>query len=200
MSVRKTIPEHSGVFFLTITCRGWHPLFDLTNGYNTVYRWFDYLKGQGHFIAGYVVMPNHLHALIAFRNTDKPINSIVGNGKRFMAYDLVKRLVQTNQQNLLRELATYVVPTERRKGKLHDVFEPSFDWKECYSDSFIEQKLNYMHENPCRGKWNLVKQPCEYVHSSAGFYLHGEQGVYPVLNVMMLKDIDLTGDVATIKI
>jgi REP element-mobilizing transposase RayT len=192
MSVRKAIPEGNGIYFITITCRGWHHLFGITNGYDVVYRWFDYLKSQGHYIIGYVIMPNHLHALIAFRHTGKSINSIIGNGKRFMAYDLVKRLTETNHHNLLLELSTYVVPTEKRRGKLHDVFEPSFDWKECYSDKFIEQKLNYIHENPCRGKWVMVKQPWEYVHGSAKYYFNSEQAEYPVTNYMVLKDIDLT--------
>ena len=35
-------------------------------------------------------MPNHLHALIAFRNTGQSINTIVGNGKRFMAYEIIR--------------------------------------------------------------------------------------------------------------
>ncbi len=190
MSIRRAISEQSGLYFITITCRGWHPLFELTNGYDIVYRWFDYLKSLGHYIVGYVIMPNHLHALIAFRHTEKAINTVIGNGKRFMAYDLVKRLTEHNQHNLLLELATYVVPTERKKGKLHEVFEPSFEWKECYSDRFTEQKLNYIHENPCRGKWELAKHPWEYLHSSAKFYLQGKQGVYPVTSYMMLEDVD----------
>ena len=37
-------------------------------------------------------MPNHVHALIAFKNSGKNINTIVGNGNRFIAYDLVERL------------------------------------------------------------------------------------------------------------
>ena len=37
-------------------------------------------------------MPNHLHALIDFGNSRKNINTIVSNGKRFMAYEIVKRL------------------------------------------------------------------------------------------------------------
>jgi hypothetical protein len=35
---------------------------------------------------------NHIHTLIGFRNTGKSINTIIGNGKRFMAYDIVKQL------------------------------------------------------------------------------------------------------------
>jgi hypothetical protein len=42
---------------------------------------------------------------------------------------------------------------------LHEVFEASFDIKECDSFEFIKQKLNYMHFNPCAGKWNLADMP-----------------------------------------
>ena len=49
-----------------------------------------------------------------------------------------------------------------------------------------------MHTNPCKGKWNLVENPVDYMHSSAKFYITGEQGIYPVTNYMALEDIDLT--------
>jgi len=197
MSVRKAIYEKSGIYFITLTCRGWHPLFLIADGYSAVYRWFDYLKSKGHYIAGYVIMPNHLHMLIGFRNTEnKSINAIVGNGKRFMAYELIRRLEERKENNLLMELAAYVNKTDRKRGKLHDVFEPSFDWKECYTDDFIEQKLNYIHENPCRGKWDLAKQPWDYVHSSAKFYTFGEPGIYEVLSYAELKDKDLMRSIA----
>ena len=57
---------------------------------------------------------------------------------------------------------------------------------------FIIQKLDYIHNNPCAGKWNLADCPENYVHSSAGFYYQGVQGIYPVYNVMNLMDIDLS--------
>ncbi len=159
MSVRKAISEFEGTYFITITCCRWLHLFELSDGYDTVYKWFDHLKSKGHYITGYVIMPNHLHALIAFRNTSgKSINSIIGNGKRFMAYDVVARLQEKREDELLTQLASYVNTTDKQRGKLHEVFEPSFDAKECFTDEFIEQKLNYMRENPCRGKWELVKQ------------------------------------------
>lgn len=39
--------------------------FFYTNAYDVVYKWFDYLKSKGHFINGFFLMPNHLHAIIA---------------------------------------------------------------------------------------------------------------------------------------
>ena len=109
-----------------------------------------------------------------------------------MAYDLIKRLKDANNDEVLGKLASFVDESERLKGKLHRVFEPSFDWKECRSDKFIEQKLNYIHENPCRGSWQLVKQSEDYVHSSAKFYAAGEQGIYSVTSYATLEDVDLT--------
>jgi hypothetical protein len=52
-------------------------------------------------------------------------------------------------------------------------------------------KLDYIHKNPCRGKWNLAASPEEYPHGSAYFYATGIQGIYPVSNYMELKDVDL---------
>ena len=72
------------------------------------------------------------------------------------------------------------------------MFEPSFDWKECYSQEMIEQKLDYIHANPCRGNWSLVESPIDYANSSAKFYLLGQQGVYQVTSSADLRDIDLT--------
>jgi hypothetical protein len=56
----------------------------------------------------------------------------------------------------------------------------------------LRQKLDYIHNNPCTGKWNLADCPENYIHSSAGFYYGGVQGIYPVDNIMNLMDIDLS--------
>jgi REP element-mobilizing transposase RayT len=193
MSIRREITEYEGVYFITFTCTRWFRLFEITNGYDAVYKWFDYLKSKGHYILGYVTMPNHVHALLAFRNTQgQSINSILGNGKRFMAYDLISRLEDQKNQEVLTQLTSFVNPTEKRRGKLHEVFEPSFDWKECLSQKFMEQKLDYIHNNACAGVWHLAEHPWEYIHSSAQFYFNGTHSAYEVTSYAELEDIDLT--------
>jgi REP element-mobilizing transposase RayT len=191
MSTKRQIPDNDGVYFITFTCFKWLSLFEHTKSYDVVYKWFDYLKSKDHHVIGYVIMPNHLHALLAFTNSETSINTIIGNGKRFMAYEIVKRMEDKNSK-LLDELTAGVSGRDYKIGKLHEVFEPSFDWKECKSNNFIDQKLEYMHDNPCRGIWSLVERPELYLHSSAKFYLTGEQGVYEVMHCGRLEDIDLT--------
>jgi REP element-mobilizing transposase RayT len=192
VATKKQIQESEGVYFITITCHAWLPLIELTQGYDIVYKWFDYLKSNGHYITGYVIMPNHIHVLIAFTKTDTSINTMIGNGKRFIVYEIVKRLQEKGNAEIISQLTEGVSSRDFKRGKLHEVFEPSFDWKECRSNRFINQKLDYIHDNPCRGKWNLSDSPVEYEHSSAKFYLLGKQGIYEVFHCGLLEDVDLT--------
>jgi REP element-mobilizing transposase RayT len=71
MSVKQQINETDGIYFITITCYSWLYLYEVTNGYDLVYKWFDYLKENRHYITVYVIMPNHIHALIGFSNSGK---------------------------------------------------------------------------------------------------------------------------------
>jgi REP element-mobilizing transposase RayT len=192
MAVRRTIHESEGIYFITFTCARWLKLFELTNSYDLVYKWFNYLIEEGHYIIGYTIMPNHVHALIAFRNTGKSINTIVGNGKRIMAYGLVARLIRGKFDKILQILKAWVNSTDRSHNKKHEVFEPSFDWKECNDERRANQKLEYIHQNPCKGKKPLAAKQEDYEHSSARFYITGEPGRIKITTFAELRDIDLT--------
>jgi len=104
-----------------------------------------------------------------------------------MAYGIAERLKTQRKLNLLKLLANGVNNTDRKRGKLHEIWSDSFDWKECNSWKMINQKLEYMHDNPCVGKWRLVESPVDYWHSSAKFYITGEQGIYPITNLWNWK-------------
>ncbi|HRH58144.1 MAG TPA: hypothetical protein PLS10_10840 [Chitinophagales bacterium] len=191
MPTRTNIPYNYGIFYITITNYKWISLFDITKSYDLVYKWFDYLKGNGHYVTGYVIMPNHLHVIIGFRNAGKSINTIIGNAKRFLAYGIIERLKDKNEVELLESLKQGVKHTDKQRSKQHEVFEESFDWKECISDDFIQQKLDYIHSNPCSGKWKLAENPSDYLHSSASFYILDRDNKY-VTSFMEMHDVDLS--------
>jgi REP element-mobilizing transposase RayT len=194
MSVRRNIYKTEGIYFITFTCTRWLKLFEITQSYDLVYKWFRYLIDEGHYIVGYIIMPDHIHALIAFRNKEKSINLIVGNGKRFIAYGLVDRLRKNQSHEILRNMRDWVNPSEKNRNKEHEVFEPSFDWKESNSERLIEQKLDYIHQNPCKGENPLVNNPQDYEHSSAQFYITNEKVNIKLTTWLELQDIDLTID------
>ena len=88
----------------------------------------------------------------------------------------------------------------KANNKKHEVWELSFDWKHCSSDKFIQQKMDYIHSNPCKGKWNLCASPEHYKHSSVKYYLKEAQGFYKIDNVGEMSDKVFVQSVDTIMI
>jgi len=189
MSTRKEKNNKDTFYFCTITCFEWIPLFDITNLYNHIYNWFKILKSKKVYVVGYVIMPNHMHFIIYFPEITININSIIGTGKRFMAYEIVKRLKELKQFDLLNKLESAVKITDKKRNKLHQVFQPSFDLKELESEEYVIQKLNYIHKNPVSGKYNLVDDYTSYEYSSAGFYEQGRKGGFDVIHYLMVQDL-----------
>ena len=87
------------------------------------------------------------------------------------------------ETSLLQQLETAVTAKDRSNGKKHEVWKESFDWKYCETARFAYQKLIYMHNNPCAGKWKLVEDITKYQHSSARYYITGKHAAYEVVDV-----------------
>ena len=77
-----------------------------------------------------------MHALISFIDTRQSINTIVINGIRFMAYEIIKRLENKQHNELLKQLSGIVEKHRKEKNKQLNVWIESFDWKDCYSNKF----------------------------------------------------------------
>lgn len=47
-------------------------------------------------------------------------------------------------------LKTAVSNSDKGRGKIHEVWEDSFDWKQCITEKFTWQKIDYMHGKPAK--------------------------------------------------
>ena len=164
------------MYFITFTCYNWLHLIEITNTYEEVYNFLDILNSSGHRLSGYVIMPNHVHLLLYFKMQNQSLNTIIGNGKRFIGYEIIDRLKAAKQHAILKLLSEAVSPAERIRNKQHEIWQGTFEVKECRTEAFILQKLNYIHSNPCAERWRLCKKPYEFEHSSASFYQMGKHG------------------------
>jgi len=178
--------EDHSIYFITFTCFKWKWLFELSKAWQAVYNWFDALYESGINVTAYVIMPNHIHGMLYFPKMPKSLNTVIGNGKRFIAYDIIKGLEKEGHFLLPEELHGYVKKNEMDKGQRHKVFEESFDAKECRSKEFIKQKLDYIHKNPVSKRWQLVTDFTEYPHSSASFY---ERGIKRYGNLLHVAEV-----------
>ena len=174
------------MYFCTFTCYKWTHLFERTNAYDAVYKWFDELGKNDQHPLAFIIMPNHLHVILYFPQAGYNLNKIINNAKRFMAYEIINRLAEKEMNEELDFLHEAVTKREAKKGQIHKVFEESFDAKGIYNEKFFMQKLNYIHRNPVSGKWNLVNDYTDYEHSSASFYELGIVKNYKPLDFRLL--------------
>ena len=167
----KTIHDISDkTWFITFTCFNWLPLFEITNSYDLIYNWLNLINDKYAIdTTAFVIMPNHVHVILHLNNLNS-LNTIISNGKRFIAYEIIKRLKSQNKNDVIMKLNLACSNQEKKKGQLHKVFEPSFDTKAILTNSFLIQKLDYIHHNPVAGKWNLVDSFNDYEYSSVCFY------------------------------
>lgn len=158
--------ELEKIYFFTCTIHKWIPLLNEEKFKNIVLSSLKYLSNKQLIkIYGFVIMPNHIHLIWEML---KP------NGKEMPHASFLK----FTSHHFLKELRV-CNPEVLSKFKVEEVNKDYCFWQrdslpiELYSPSVIFQKLDYIHRNPCRGKWMLVDDPENYQHSSYGFYEKG---------------------------
>jgi REP element-mobilizing transposase RayT len=187
MAIRYRHSDIYSLYYCTFTCYNWIPLFEITDSYAALYKWFAVVKEKYNAdVIAYVIMPNHVHCILYFKEPGFNLNTVIGNGKRFMAYEIINRLKEGRQIEILNTLSGKLTEREKQKGQLHKVFKDSFDAKAIYTEKFLVQKVDYIHHNPVSGKWNLVNDFTDYLHSSAAFY---ELGMPKLFTPVYYKDI-----------
>jgi len=155
--------------FITFSCYQRRPLLQAPQCRDLFLRILEETRCRyGFIVAGYVVMPEHVHLVIS--EPDEGTHSVVMQVlKQRFARELLNRLRQRSA---------------RPQGSLWGtVLEEGHVWQRRFYDFVVwnphkrAEKLRYMHENPVRR--GLVSAPEEWKWSSSRDYAYNERG--PVL-------------------
>jgi REP element-mobilizing transposase RayT len=167
-------PTH--LYFVTATVLGWRQIF-LESAYARIVldslAW--HRRHDRWSLFAYVLMPNHLHAVIKPRET-QTISSVLQSFGSFTAHAILARLENEDRHELLRFFAAR---QDKDRGKQHQIWQP-IQPKNIYSVPFLREKLEYTHNNPVAKHWRLVEDRAQYGYSSACFY---DRGLEPIVQV-----------------
>jgi putative transposase len=114
---------------------------------------------------GFVIMPDHVHAVVWFPAPDEL--------SRFM-----KQWKQRSSVQSKRLLASRLVAYSETIDLADPIWQPRYDDFNLFSERKIEEKLTYMHQNPVRA--GLVQGACDWPWSSARYYEQGRSVGVPV--------------------
>jgi len=154
------------ISFFTATILYWKPLL-LNNKYkDIIIESMKFLvKDKRVNIYAFVIMPNHIHLVWKVKD-DKNSSDVQRDFLKYTAQQIKSDLRSCNPE-LLREF--YVGAIDRE----YQIWERNALTSRLPSDEIVEQKINYIHLNPTRGKWVLANEITDYKYSSARFYYEG---------------------------
>jgi hypothetical protein len=124
----------------------------------------------------FVIMPSHLHAVI--KPVSLSIGTILQQFGSFTAHEMLKRLREDGDKDLLNLFRQQ----KRDPRHKHSIWQ-DIQAKNIYSMDVLQQKLEYIHQNPVAKKWNLVMDRADYPYSSAGYYDYGREPIIEVTDV-----------------
>ncbi len=126
----------------------------------------------------FVVMPTHVHFIGKF-SQEHPLSDVIRDFKRHTARQIIRQ-IQVKKNAALLGVFQSINKDDRQEFK---VWEDGYDARDIFTPDFLQQKMEYIHYNPCRPKWKLANSPEEYPWSSARFYILAKPSVIPVDDV-----------------
>ena len=172
---RKNYIEIGQIYFWTATINNWQKLLQKAEFKEVILNSFEYLNRLKKIdVFAFVIMPNHIHTIWRIKELNGK-ETAQGSFLKYTAHEF-KKLLNRN------ELMNYYT---NAVNKNHEFWRRDPVAIHLYSPEVAYQKLDYLHNNPCTEHWQLVKEPQDYLYSSASFYENNE------INYSFLKDLRL---------
>ena len=167
MSTGYKLSEKDGCYYLTFQVVGWVDIFT-----RKVYRdiVIDSLKycqqHKGLSLFAYVIMSNHIHLLA--RSEHEDLSGFIRDFKNYTTKKFLE-VVDSDVESRKDWMKMVFAYHAKLKNKQENQIWTHENHAELiYSQKFIEQKINYIHENPVRS--GIVTNTEDYLYSSARNY------------------------------
>jgi len=171
---------HTGyLYFLTLTVLDWVDVFTRPVYRHILIDSLEYCQlHKGLELYAWCLMSNHLH-LIAGAKDGHNLSDILRDFKKFSSKAIVKAIQVENESRkdwMLNRFA--YAATNDVKTKNYKFWQDGNEAKELHTNEFIDQKLQYIHQNPVAAE--IVAEPEHYLYSSALNYA-GQPGLLDVI-------------------
>lgn len=162
---RNSVMEFNEIYFWTATISKWRHLLKDDNYKHVVVDSLIYLSNANKIkVYGFVILPNHVHLIwemLAQNGKEHPYESFL----KLTAPQFQKMLKSSSQEDY--EMFNVDEVTRKQRYWKRDPLAVRILSKEM-----LEQKLDYIHNNPLQEHWQLVDTPEAYFYSSAYDYLN----------------------------
>lgn len=152
-------------YFCTITVLDWLPVLIESRYVDPILDSLRFCRrNKGLRIYAYVVMPHHVHLICS---AGEQMHDVMRDFKRFTSRQIHDRMKEDGRATMLQWLE-YATQRARRSRDELGLWQDGFHPQAIWSSEVFQQKLDYLHANPCRK--GLVQRPEQWWFSSAACY------------------------------
>lgn len=169
MSDRYKISDKNAAYFITMTVVDWLDVFSVKKQKQLIVDSLKYgQRNMGLEIYCWCLMPSHLH-IICRATGEMGMSAFLRDFKKFTSKAIVKNVMDEPEDRRELFLSRFKAACSHlKRGQKYKVWQDSNHAMIIFSNKFLYQKLNYVHNNPVEAA--LVERPEEYMHSSARNY------------------------------
>ncbi|WNM18198.1 REP-associated tyrosine transposase [Flavobacterium capsici] len=182
MSRNYKFQNPEGLYFISFAVVGWLDVFTRNEYKDLFLESVEFCqKNKGLEIHAWCIMTSHVHLIFKSVNGQKP-ELLIGDLKRFTSNQIVKAIRENPKESRKEFLIDYF---KKEAAKSANVNQHQF-WRhdnkpiELWSNEVIQQKIDYIHNNPVEE--GFVFRPEDYKYSSASDYA----GMKGLLNDVMV--------------
>jgi REP element-mobilizing transposase RayT len=169
MSRKYKFHNKQGAYFISFATVYWLDIFIRQVYFNVLEESIEYCRAEkGMEVYAYCFMPSHVHLI--FRSSNEDPSGLIRDFKGFTARKLIKA-IEENPQESRKEWLLFMM---ERAGKTKSNVKQRQFWQqhnqpvELWSEKVIQQKINYIHNNPVKS--SFVTNPIDWKYSSARNY------------------------------
>ncbi len=168
MSENYKVGESNRLHSITMTVVDWVDLFTRPIYKDIIADSLNYcIENKGLLLYGYCIMPSHVHIIASSKNI--PLSDIIRDFKKFTSKSFVREIkngIESRREWLLKKFE--FAAKRLKRGVNYKVWKDGFHPVELTDNKMMDQKLEYIHQNPVVEKY--VYKAEDWVYSSAGFY------------------------------
>jgi REP element-mobilizing transposase RayT len=169
MSTKYKAIEPNAAYFITLTTVGWIDVFTRVPQKHLLINSLQYCQdNKGLELYAYCIMTNHLHLLCRAKE-DYKLSDIVRDFKKYTSkkiIHLIREYPESRREWMLEYFKQACKPLKR--DQQFKVWQDGYHAEIVYSNRFIKQKMDYIHNNPVIDR--IVQNPEDYLYSSARNY------------------------------
>lgn len=173
------ILNQDGLHFLTFTVVEWVDVFTRKMYKDILIESLKHsINNKGLILNAYVIMSNHLH-IIAHTDNDAGLSAIIRDFKKFTSKEIIKTIMNEKTESRKKWMIKIFKENgiNNSNNKKYQFWIQKNRPTELVSPKWINQKLNYIHNNPVKA--GIVENADDYIYSSARNYI-GKEGIIDV--------------------